>query len=157
MIVVDTSVWVDFFAGRTEAPHVAELLELIDADAGVALTDVILGETLHGLRGDEAVRRVDERLQAFEILRLRTLDDFRNAAALYRHARSKGKTVRRTLDCLIATVCIREDCAILHNDRDFDHLAGVTELVVHSPTNGDKQADSRRGASPSGETGPNAR
>jgi hypothetical protein len=131
VIVIDTTVWVDFFAGRAEKPHVAELLRLVDADAGVALTDIILGEILQGLRGEHTVRRVDQRLTAFDILRLRTLDDFRNAAALYRHARSKGKTIRRTLDCLIATVCIREDCAILHNDRDFDHLAAVTDLVVH--------------------------
>jgi predicted nucleic acid-binding protein len=132
VIVVDTTVWVDFFAGRSDQPHVAELLRLIDADAGVALTDVILTEILQGLRGDHTVRRVDRRLTAFDVLRLRSLDDFRDAAALYRHAHSKGKTIRRTLDCLIAAVCIREDCVILHNDRDFDHLADVTDLVVHT-------------------------
>jgi predicted nucleic acid-binding protein len=135
VIVVDTTVWIDYFAGRTEEPHVAELLRLVDADAGLALTDVIFGEILQGLRGEHTVRRIDKRLQPFDILRLHTLDDFRNAAALYRHARSKGKTIRRTLDCLIAAVCIREDCSILHNDRDFDHLADVTDLVVH-PTRG---------------------
>jgi len=132
VIVVDTSVWIDYFAGRTDQPHVAELRRLVDADAGIALTDVIFGEILQGLRGEHTIRRVDQRLQAFDILRLRTLDDFRDAAVLYRHARSKGKTIRRTLDCLIATVCIREDCAILHNDRDFDHLADVTDLTVHT-------------------------
>lgn len=131
MIVVDTTVWIDFFAGRTDQPHVAELSSLIDADAGIALTDVILTEVLQGLRRDDTVRRVDRRLSAFDILRLHTLDDFREAAAIYRHARGKGKTIRRTLDCLIAAVCIREGCPILHNDRDFDHLAEVTGLTVH--------------------------
>lgn len=131
MIVVDTSVWIDYFAGRTDRPHVAELVRLIDADDGIALTDVILGEILQGLRDEQTVRRVDTRLAVFDILRLHALDDFRDAAALYRRARSKGKTIRRTLDCLIATVCIREDRAILHNDRDFDHLAAVTDLAVH--------------------------
>ncbi len=131
MIVVDTTVWVDFFAGRSDRRHVAELLRLIDADAGVALTDVILLEILQGLRGDHIVRRVDKRLAAFDVLRLRSLDDFRRAASLYRHARTRGKTIRRTLDCLIAAVCIREDCAILHDDRDFDHLADVSDLTVH--------------------------
>ena len=132
MIVVDTTVWIDYFGGRTDQPHVAELVQLINADAGIALTDIIFAEILQGLRGEHTVRRVDTRLQAFDILRLRTIDDFRNAAALYRHARSRGKTIRRTLDCLIATVCIREDSAILHNDRDFDHLADVTDLAVHA-------------------------
>ena len=131
MIVVDTTVWIDYFAGRTDQPHVAELVRLIDADAGIALTDVIVGEILQDLRDEHTVRRVDTRLAAFDIVRLRTLDDFRDAAALYRHARTKGKTIRRTLDLLIATVCIRENCAILHNDRDFDHLAEVTDLAVH--------------------------
>jgi predicted nucleic acid-binding protein len=131
VIVVDTSVWVDFFAGREDEAHVAELLRLIDDDAGVALTDVIYSEILQGLRSDHTVRRVEQRLDAFDILRLHTLDDFRQAAALYRQARGSGRTIRRTLDCLIAAVCVREDCAILHNDRDFDHLAEVTDLVVH--------------------------
>lgn len=138
MIVVDTTVWIDFFAGRRDKPHVVELLRLVDADAGVALTDVIFGEILQGLRGDHTIRRVEQRLSAFDILRLRTLDDFRRAAALFQHARSKGRAIRRTLDCLIAAVCVREDCAILHNDGDFDHLAEVTDLVVHhAPQPGD--------------------
>lgn len=132
MIVVDTTIWIDFFAGRRDEPHVTELLRLIDADAGIALTDVVLAEILQGLRDDHTVRRVDKRLAEFDVLRLRTLDDFRNAAALYRRARSKGRTIRRTLDCLIAAVCVRERCAILHNDRDFDHLAEVSDLVVHA-------------------------
>ncbi|CAN5831667.1 type II toxin-antitoxin system toxin ribonuclease VapC11 [soil metagenome] len=131
MIVVDTTVWVNFFAGRSTEPHVAELERLVDADAGIALTDVILAEILQGLRGEPTVRRVDQRLAEFDILQLDTLDDFRSAAALYRQARSKGTAIRRTLDCLIAAVCVRENCAILHNDRDFDHLADVTDLVVH--------------------------
>lgn len=107
------------------------MLRLIEADVGLALTDVIFGEILQGLRGDKSVRRVEQRLEPFDVLRLHTLDDFRHAAALYRLARRKGKTIRRTLDCLIAAVCIREHCSILHNDRDFDHLADVTDLVVH--------------------------
>lgn len=134
MIVVDTSVWVDFFAGR-ELPHVVELLRLIDEDAGIALTDVIFTELLQGLP-ERDVERVDAQLSAFDILRLADLDDFRHGAALYRQARARGRTIRRTLDCLIAAVCIRERCAILHNDRDFDHLAEVTELVVHVPGTG---------------------
>lgn len=131
MIVVDTSVWVDVFAGRTDQPHVATFLQLVDQDAGLALTDVILTEVLQGLRGDASVARVEERLAAFDVLRLETLADFRSAAALYRTARSKGRTIRRTLDCLIAAVCIRESCSLLHDVRDVDHLADVTDLVIH--------------------------
>ena len=63
MIVVGTTVWVDFFAGRTEAPHVAELLPLIDADAGVALTDVFLDEILQGTAGNAVAHTATHPMQ----------------------------------------------------------------------------------------------
>lgn len=130
MIVVDTTVWIDFFNGR-DARHVDELAGLIDRDAGVALTDVVLAEVLQGIGSDDAYRQVDERLGAFDILCLDTLEDFRRAASLYRGARRQGITIRRTLDCLIASVCVRESLPILHNDRDFDLLARCSDLQIH--------------------------
>lgn len=130
MIVVDTSVWIDFFNGRDEA-HVDQLATMIDADTGIALTDVILTEVLQGIRDETQVGLVDERLCAFDVLRLETLDDFRRAALLYRTARRRGVTIRRTIDCLIASVCVREQLPIMHNDADFDRLAEHTELTVH--------------------------
>lgn len=130
MIVVDTSVWIDFFAGR-DLPHVTHLLRELDRGHDeIALTDIILTEILQGLRSDREVRRVDERLSVFDVLRLRDLSDFRRAAELYRSARRRGVTVRRTSDCLIAAVCVREQVALLHTDSDFDHLATVTDLSV---------------------------
>jgi predicted nucleic acid-binding protein len=132
VIVVDTTVWVDFFRGR-ELPHVVELTALIEDDAGIALIDVILAELLQGLRSEREARRVERRLRAFDVLRLLKLDDFTRAASLYRTARSAGHTIRRTLDCLIASVCIRERVPILHNDADFDRLAAATALQVHQP------------------------
>lgn len=84
-------------AASTDRPHVVELVPLIDADAGIALTDAISARSLHGLRDEHTDRRVDTRLAAFDMLQLRANGDYRDAAALYRHARSKGKTiVRRT-------------------------------------------------------------
>lgn len=130
MIVVDTSVWIDFFNDRDEE-HVEELAGLIEADAGIALTDVILTEILQGIRSDRQIGMVDERLVEFEILRLGGLDDFRRAAELYRVARRHGVTVRRTLDCLIASVCVRDAIPILHNNADFDRLAEHTDLQIH--------------------------
>ncbi len=130
MIVVDTSVWIDFFAGRDTAA-VASLLDRLDADDDVlALTDVILTEILQGLRSERQVQRVEERLAVFDVLRLEGLADFRRAAALYRSARQRGITIRRTSDCLIASVCVREQVSLLHCDKDFDHLATVTDLRI---------------------------
>jgi predicted nucleic acid-binding protein len=132
VIVVDTTVWVDFFRGRDD-PHVAELTGLIEDDVGVALTDIVLTEVLQGVRSGKEASRVEKRLRAFDILRLSDLKDFTRAAELYRLARSKGFTIRRTLDCLIASVCVREQTPILHNDADFDRLAVASPLEVHVP------------------------
>lgn len=74
--------------------------------------------------------RVERRLRAFPTLRLESIDDFALAASLYRQARRKGVTIRKTLDCLIAAPCVREGVAILHRDADFDRLASCTELRV---------------------------
>ena len=115
MIVADTSVWIDWFRDADKS-HVDELQRLLDARLPVALTDVVLTEILQGLRSDDAVARVEQRLEPFEVLRLLGLEDF-----------------RRTLDCLIASVCVRENVPILHADADFDHLARHTDLRVHRP------------------------
>ncbi len=131
MIVVDTSVWVDFFRD-TPSPQVELLDELIQSDAGVGLTDVVLTEILQGLRDDRQAGRVERRMRAFDIFRLQDLEDFTRAAALYRRVRGRGVTIRRTLDCLIASVCVREDVPLLHADSDFDRLAACTPLRVVS-------------------------
>jgi predicted nucleic acid-binding protein len=129
VIVVDTSVWVDFFrdTGTWQVEHLAQL---ITDDDPVALTDIVLTEILQGLPDDREARRVERRLLAFDVLRLEALDDFRRAASLYRQARTRGITIRRTLDCLIASVCVRDDAPLLHADADFDRLATCTKLRV---------------------------
>ncbi|MFT3853970.1 MAG: PIN domain nuclease [Ilumatobacteraceae bacterium] len=129
MIVVDTTVWVDFLNGR-DTRQVGRLVDLIETDAGVALTDLVLAEVLQGIRDESQVQLVDDRLGAFDVLRLDGLDDFRRAAALYRQARRRGLTIRRTADCLIASVCVREQLPLLHNDADFERLASCTPLMI---------------------------
>ena len=132
MIVVDTSVWIAFFRD-TATWQVEHLAQLIADDEPVALTDIVLTETLQGLGSDREARRVERRLIAFDVLRLEALDDFRRAASLYRQARTRGVTIKRTLDCLIASVCVRDDALLLHADSDFDHLATCTDLRVVAP------------------------
>lgn len=129
MIVVDTSVWIDVI-NEVESPRAARCVELLEDGAPVALTDVILTEVLQGFERDRDARRVERDLRAFPTLRLESLDDFALAADLYRRARAAGVTVRKTLDCLIAAPCVRENVPILHSDADFDRLASCTELQV---------------------------
>jgi len=129
VIVVDTSVWVDVL-NDVDTPQTRRLEELLLGGAPLALTDVIYAEVLQGLRDERNVRRVDEHLRAFPVLRLSSLDDFRFAAQLYRTARRKGVTIRKTLDCLIAVPCIKAGAPLLHADADFDRLATCSDLKV---------------------------
>lgn len=135
MIAVDTSVWIDWLNDRSTAETLA-LRSFIAADEGVVLTDVVLAEVLQGARSEVLADRIDEILSPHDILRLEGLADFRFAAALYRTCRRAGVTIRRTTDCLIAAVCIRERVPLLHSDADFDRLAALTDLQVALPAGG---------------------
>lgn len=129
MIVVDTSVWIDVLRGETSA-SATRCIGLIEDGAPVALTDVVLTEILQGVTSERQARIVEQRLRAFPIIRLEAIDDFVLAAQLYRTARAKGITIRKTLDCLIAAPCVRTGTPILHADADFDRLASCTPLRV---------------------------
>lgn len=129
MIVVDTSVWIDVI-NEQETPAATRCVELLKDGAPVALTDVIYTEVLQGFRTEREASRVERHLRAFPVLRLETLDDFTRAAGLYRQARRAGITIRKTLDCLIASPCVRDGVPILHLDEDFDRLASCTQLEV---------------------------
>jgi predicted nucleic acid-binding protein len=130
-LFVDSSVWIDFFADRATW-QVEDLSRRLLADEQVGLTDVVLTELLRGARDDVDLARLEGYLAPFEVARLRSLDDFRLAAALHRAGRKAGTPIRTTTDCLIAAVCIRDGLPLLHNDRDFDHLAEVSDLIVVS-------------------------
>ncbi len=129
MIVVDTSVWVDVLSGR-RTRRALQCIELIEGGEPVAITDVIFTEVLQGLKSEKEARLVEAHLRAFPLLRLNDLDDFALAAQLYRAARRKGVTIRKTLDCLIAAPCVRTGAPLLHADADFDRLASCTPLRI---------------------------
>jgi predicted nucleic acid-binding protein len=132
-VIVDTSVWIDFFAGR-DTWQVRLLARELEDEQPVGLTDVVYTEILQGIKDDGVLLRVERQLLALDIVSLDGLDDFRNAAQLYRAARRQGLTIRRTAGCLVAAVCIRAERSLLHNDIDFDHLALVSSLrMVKQP------------------------
>ncbi|HSF07368.1 MAG TPA: PIN domain nuclease [Methylomirabilota bacterium] len=132
MIVVDTTVWIDFLEARgtTFDRHLTELLE---RDAPLALVDVVYGEVLQGIRDDDTYHRIRMSLLAHPILRPRGLETFETAANLFRAARRRGLTVRRSVDCLIAATCLEAGAELYHNDRDFDALARVSDLTIYRP------------------------
>ncbi|HYP22004.1 MAG TPA: PIN domain nuclease [Actinomycetota bacterium] len=129
MIVVDTSIWIDVL-NDVESPGASRCVELLQGGAPVALTDVVFTEILQGLGDEREARLVENHLKAFPILRLEALGDFALAAELYRTARRAGVTIRKTLDCLIAAPCVRDDVPLLHADEDFNRLASCTNLKV---------------------------
>jgi len=126
MVVVDTSIWVDFFAGR-QTTQVRRMKSLIDEGEDVALCGVILTEILQGIRGDPDCARVESILRSFLFLEM-SRETFLSAARIYRSLRFKGVTIRNSVDCMIAACCIENEARLLHHDRDFDAIALHAEL-----------------------------
>ena len=128
MVLVDTTVWIDFF-GDKSTPQVARLQQLIENDEDLCLCGVILAETLQGIRSDTDYRRTKEHLDSLIFFPMHR-PTFVRAAELYRTLRKKGVTVRKPVDCMIASVAIEHDLSLLHNDRDFDHIAKHSKLKI---------------------------
>ena len=128
MVLVDTTVWIDFFGGRPE-PHVAALEELIENDEDLCLCGVILSEVLQGIRSDADYRKTKDLLDALILLPMEQ-ETFVRAAGLYRSLRKKGITIRKPVDCMIAAVALEHNVPLLHNDRDFDQIARHSKLKV---------------------------
>ena len=127
MWIVDSSVWIDYFNG-TASPQVA-LLDHALGNRSLALGDIILCEVLQGFRDDGDFSMAQSALLTFPIFALGGQDVALQAAANYRTLRTRGITVRKTIDCLIATFCIERGFALLHSDRDFAPFEEHLDLV----------------------------
>ncbi|GAA0762736.1 PIN domain nuclease [Ideonella azotifigens] len=121
MILVDSSVWIDYFRS-TDTPQVA-LLDSLLGRTRIAVGDLIAGEVLQGIRDDKEFKRVKDIFDAFTRLDLCGYDLALKAAENYRTLRAKGITTRKTIDTLIATRCIEDGLTLLHSDRDFAPFA----------------------------------
>lgn len=132
MIIVDTSVWIEFFKGSGSSWD-RHLNALIRANAPIALTEVIYCEVLQGIRDDAVYTKIRDILQAFPVLYLDGLLSADRAVELYRACRRKGYTIRSTVDCLIAAVCLDAGAELFHHDRDFDVLEKIGGLQVYRP------------------------
>jgi predicted nucleic acid-binding protein len=121
MVFVDTSVWIDFFAGRDTA-HAERLVNLIDSDQDLCVCGVVMTEVLQGIREDREYRKTKAYLGDLIYLDL-PRKTYLAAADIYRTLRGEGVTIRNTVDCLIAAICMEHDAILLHNDRDFEAIA----------------------------------
>jgi hypothetical protein len=131
MVIVDTTVWIDYLSGAA-TPEV-EWLDREVTQRRLGLLDLIVCEILQGLSTDEEATRVLRQLRRFEIFETGGLELAVAAAHNYRQLRQRGRTVRKTIDCLIATFCLREGHALLHVDRDFDAFENQLGLEVVHP------------------------
>jgi predicted nucleic acid-binding protein len=118
MTIVDTTVWIDYFRGTSTAQ--AQWLDAHLTVHRIGLLDIMVCELLQGVGSNRAASTMLRHLRRCAIHDSGGLELAVATAANYRTLRAQGVTVRKTIDCLIATWCIREGHTLLHNDRDFD-------------------------------------
>ena len=119
MITADSSVWIDYFAGSSNAATQQLDAVLDDSSHDVVLLDVVMMEVLRGFRFDREWRVARD---AFAALSVHTAGGEKvafKAAGLYRQLRSEGFTVRSSIDLMVGAWCIENDCSLIHSDRDF--------------------------------------
>jgi hypothetical protein len=117
MIIVDTSVWIDYFNGL-QNEHTIKLDELLSSEL-VAIGDIILTEILQGFRKDSDYRKAKEALDSLICYVISNKEIAIKSADNFRYLRKKGFTVRKTTDMLIGAFCIKNKIPLLHNDKDF--------------------------------------
>ena len=134
MILVDTSVWIDYFNGVRNWQ--TETLDTALTEEWILTGDLILAEVLQGFDQDGHFHKARQALDSLECARLGGKPLAVEAASHFRFLRSRGVTVRKTVDMLIAAYCIRTGTVLLHNDRDFDRIAHHLPLETVPPRTG---------------------
>ncbi len=129
MILVDTSVWIDYFNGVINKQ--TETLDRLLSEKSVLIGDIILTEVLQGFDSDKEFRWAKQALDPLDCVHLGGKPLAIKAASNVRFLRSKGITIRKTVDMLIGTWCIEHDVELLHNDKDFDQIATQLPLRVY--------------------------
>jgi predicted nucleic acid-binding protein len=127
VIVVDSSVWIDFLNGR-KVPHVERLRAVLGTHE-IIIGDLMLCEVLQGLGGERVARQVEALLRRFEIAPMAGEAIAVAAARNFRSLCKRGITIRKTIDLLIGTWCIENRRALLHDDSDFRPMAQYLGLI----------------------------
>lgn len=117
MILVDTSVWIDYFNG-VDNPQTARLDSLLGVEL-IGAGDLILTEVLQGFRNDSDYNTAKSMMLNLLIFDMLGQHNAIASAENYRKLRKKGVTVRKTIDCIIATFCIQNNHSLLFSDKDF--------------------------------------
>ena len=126
MILVDSSVWIDYFRGTSTAQ--AEMLDALLGHEPLIVGDLILAEVLQGFGSDRDFNQAKKLLTSLDVVNLVNPEIAIQAARNFRTLRAMGITVRKTIDTLIATRCIQSGFILLYSDRDFDPFVQHLEL-----------------------------
>ena len=124
---MDSSVWIDFF-NRSPGRPGRELRRMIQDGEPFALSGLIVAEVLQGLTSN--IAEIDDFLSQWELLEPSGTATYREAAAIFRFARSRGVTVT-TIDCMIAATALEHGATIFSIDKDFLRIARLTGLALH--------------------------
>jgi predicted nucleic acid-binding protein len=128
LILVDSSVWIDFFSASPGRGG-AELRRMVEDAEPFALTGVVVAEILQGLTRD--AKRIGGYLAQWEMLEPRGFGTYCEAAAIYRTARAKGITPT-TIDTLIAAIALEHKASVFTLDQDFSRIARLTNLAIYA-------------------------
>ena len=131
MILVDSSVWIDYFNGNFTWQ--TDLLDSYLSDLPIIMGDLILTEVLQGFRSDKDFETARSFLNPLPFREMGGYNVAIQSAQNYRKLRKAGITVRKTIDVIIATFCIIEGLVLLHDDRDFDPISAHFPLKTSSP------------------------
>ena len=127
IVLVDTTVWIDFFA-NTPGEHVEILASLLEQREDICICGVILTEVLQGIRRDEDYKKTKSLFEHLILLPM-TYPIFIRSAVIYRFLRRKGITIRKPVDCMIAAVAIQNEIPLLHSAKDFIPIEKYCGLI----------------------------
>ena len=128
MILVDTSVWIDYFNGHNEDEKFQTLIDALKQGKDIYVTDIILTEILQGIREDSKYTIVKNSILALKFVHARNYETYIHASDIYRTCRKKGITIRKTIDCLIAAIAIENSLPLLSKDKDFTNISKCIDL-----------------------------
>ncbi|HSV40185.1 MAG TPA: PIN domain nuclease [Nocardioidaceae bacterium] len=129
-LLIDTSAWVDYLRGAPTPTTDAVRKHLLAKDTEVVTCEPVALELLAGAGDESRARKLETLMNGLVSLSLDPWADFRDAARIYRTARTSGETIRSLTDCLIASIALNHTVTVLHRDRDFDVIARFTGLSV---------------------------
>lgn len=124
MLLLDTSIWIEFF-NRPNEKTALWMNSLLGKSVPVCINAIIEMEVLQGVRDEEQYLSLKKYLRDFQYYPDLTKDYFDMATQIYRTCRKNGVTIRKSLDCIIAANCLIDGLEIAHHDRDFNHISSV--------------------------------